>query len=192
MRHAGLIALLLLDPAFAQSASTLTFGFTPAAQPTGLTGTYAVVADFNGDGYPDIATAAGSDTIRVALGDGKGTFGQPIESAVTPWANTLTVADLNGDGIPDLIAHYVVNTVYTGGVEGLRSTSSPNAVDVMLGNGDGTFQPPLSYPTGSATSAAFLVAGDFNGDGILDIATASAFQGDQFVRVPPLTPCSWA
>jgi hypothetical protein len=44
-------------------------------------------------------------------------------------------------------------------------------VSILLGNGDGTFQPPASV---SATGGNAIVAGDFNGDGMADLAVVSA------------------
>ena len=46
----------------------------------------------------------------------------------------------------------------------------------MLGNGDGTFQTQVTYAVGTGPDA--LVAGDFNGDGRTDLATANAGAND--------------
>ena len=84
---------------------------------------YAAVADFNGDGRPDIAfTLPNNASFQVLLGNGDGTF-----TALTPTAApslfTIAAADLNGDGIPDLV------TANPGG----------RSLTVFLGKGDGTF-----------------------------------------------------
>src|SRR6516164_340033 len=71
---------------------------------------------------------------------------------------SVAVGDFNGDGKPDLA---VVN-------------SYSNNVSVLLGNGDGTFQPAVSYGTGSGTGPAFVAVGDFNHDGKLDLAVANS------------------
>jgi hypothetical protein len=63
--------------------------------------------------------------------------------------NNHIVADLNGDGIPDLAG------------------TGANAAAVMLGNGDGTFRAKINYPVGG--QAQDLAAGDFNGDGRIDL-----------------------
>src|SRR5215469_3747037 len=55
-------------------------------------------------------------------------------------------------------------------------------VAVLLGNGDGTFQPAISYRVGSFSSAPSSIdVGDFNGDGKLDLAVANA--GDNRVNI---------
>ncbi|WP_131803074.1 FG-GAP repeat domain-containing protein, partial [Parafrankia colletiae] len=46
---------------------------------------------------------------------------------------------------------------------------------VLLGNGDGTFQPPRPYLTGPGPSA--VTASDFNGDGADDLAVANQYDG---------------
>jgi len=53
------------------------------------------------------------------------------------------------------------------------------SVSILLGNGNGTFQPPVSYSIGSFGSG--IVVGDFNHDGKLDLAAVS--QGDSAVSV---------
>ena len=66
--------------------------------------------------------------------------------------NNHIVADLNGDGIPDLAAT---------GLQG---------VGIMLGNGDGTFRPRVDFSAGAQSQD--LAAGDFNGDGRIDLAVS--------------------
>ena len=66
--------------------------------------------------------------------------------------NNHIVADLNGDGIPDIAA------------------AGASGVGVMLGNGDGTFRPRVSFPAGAQSQD--LAAGDFNSDGRMDLAVS--------------------
>ncbi len=49
-------------------------------------------------------------------------------------------------------------------------------VSILLGNGDGTFQPPASYTVGDSPVA--IAAGDFGGDGRLDLAVANSDSGN--------------
>jgi hypothetical protein len=76
-----------------------------------------------------------------------------------PNATALTTGDFNGDGNGDLL---VVNAY----------NPSSAFVSVVIGNGDGTFQAPVSYPTAGSASVAATID-DINGDGKLDIIVAS-------------------
>jgi hypothetical protein len=114
------------------------------------------VGDFDGDGKLDMAVALEFDAISIFLGNGDGTFRPPVNYPVSGpyWA---AVGDFNGDGKLDLVA--ATNFV---------NNSQASGVSVLLGNGDGTFQPATSYVTG--IDSAFVVVGDFNNDRQQDLA----------------------
>src|SRR5262249_17803147 len=125
------------------------------------------MGDVNGDGNLDLAvTNSGTypdypeSSVSVLLGNGDGTFQPCTDYVVGVNPHAVTVGDVNGDGYPDLVV--------------ANSGSYPNYTDgslsVLLGNGDGTFQPALTAPAGGRPVAAAL--GDFNGDGVLDLAVA--------------------
>lgn len=140
-----------VDPA------SLGFNFVPSSSTVAPEST--VVEDFNNDGILDIAS--GNANIAVALGLGDGTFRPPVLATAQSGAHTIISVDLNGDGNMDLIA-----------TNNLNGTRNSGEVDVLLGNGDGTFQAPTIYTTQpNGGSADSIVAGDVNGDGIPDLVT---------------------
>ena len=134
-------------------------------------GSGVVLSDFNGDGKPDIATGSGFYSgVGLLLGNGDGTFQSATEFTTgSGVATAVGVADFNADGKPDLV---VVN----GNSLGINGS---NTVSILLGNGDGTFQTHVDYPTGQAPTSVAI--GDFNGDGKLDLAVAN--QDDNTVSI---------
>jgi hypothetical protein len=147
---------------------------TAVTYDSGGNGASAVaVADVNGDGKLDLLVAnqcisysncGNGGAVGVLLGNGDGTF-QPVATYPTSgfggWA--LAVADVNGDGKPDLL---VTNQCST------NACSGDSRVGVLLGNGDGTFQPAVSYDSGGYAAQSIAIK-DVNGDGKPDVLVAN-------------------
>jgi len=138
-----------------------------------------IVADFNGDGALDFAFTT-AVSVQTLLGNGNGTFSLgPSTPLAQIGLSAVATGDFNNDGKLDLVA-----TVYDPFTTGLEY------VGVLLGNGDGSFQ-TLSPVTGTATafsSGITAVVGDFNNDGVLDIATGiqtagSSIQGYLYITL---------
>src|SRR5262245_61275476 len=158
-------------------------GTFQAAQDS-ATGNYPqslAVGDFNADGKLDLATANAGD-VSVMLGNGNGTFLPPTNIDIGSRPQSVAVGDFNSDGKLDL---GVTSNVYYPG----SATCDPYTgwcteypggynghVNVLLGNGLGSFAPAFaSYPgSGYHTSAAIA---DFNGDLNLDFAAIDADYG---------------
>ena len=129
-----------------------------------------VAADVNGDGKLDLLvgnecalTDCSNGSASVLLGNGDGTFQTPvIYSSGGLYTFSLAVADVNADGKPDLL---IANMCADG-------TCSNGSVGVLLGNGDGTFQTPVTYSSGGLYMFSLAVA-DVNGDGKPDLLVAN-------------------
>jgi hypothetical protein len=147
----------------AQSKNQFLFGraeFVAGSMPFGL-----AVGDFNADGIIDLAVANwGPATVSVLLGKGDGAFRDPLSFATAAAARGIVAADFNGDGILDLAT--ANNDCYPCG---------NGTVSILLGNGDGTFQDHIDYPTGAGPT--WVATGDFDSDGKLDLVVSEGNGG---------------
>ncbi len=156
-----LSTLLCLSAQLAYAAQPYVFG--RADVPTGATPDAIATADFNGDGNPDLAVVNHDDgTVTIFLGRSDGSLSRSADYVVGAGPIAIAVGDLNGDGKPDLA---VVN-------QNCQAGCGPGSVSVLLNLGNGTFQTSSPYTTGMDPIA--IVAGDFNGDGKIDLAVGNA------------------
>ncbi len=126
-----------------------------------------ISGDVNGDGKRDIVERGLG--IKIFLGNGDGSLQSPISSTDSSFGGFLVMADFNLDGKPDLAEEF------------LDISTNQFEVAVMLGNGDGTFQPwtptNLSFSHPTAMSAR-----DLDGDGKADLVivtdSANVFLGN--------------
>jgi hypothetical protein len=139
--------------------------------------------DFNGDGNSDVVEVYGS--IATLLGNGDGSLQSPITTSYgdTPLGGEgpMVSGDFNGDGKLDIAVRE-------------SSSNQGNYLVIVPGNGDGTFRTGIALPTDGYVGG--MVAGDFNGDGMLDVAvvnystnTMNVFLGGQIAafRLLPVT-----
>ncbi len=166
------------------------------------------VGDFNGDGNLDLAIPDGNQ-VSVYLGNGDGTFTYGSVYSATYAGYSAVAADLNGDGNLDIITSGVSvllgkgDGTFTsdGGVElypgdvgnvslgdfngdGKLDAAVPSGyLNLLLGNGDGSFQSPLQFV--NATYPDTISVGDFNNDGSLDlVGDASLFLQSPALMAP--------
>jgi len=171
------------DGTFQKAVTYNSGGYAPSS---------VAVADVNGDGNldvlvanqcaslcpvsnPDVGNVFAVGSVGVLLGKGDGTF-QPVVTYSTAGIITkaLAVADVNGDGRPDIIvtiqcAEAIINPcVY----------DKYSMVDVLLGNGNGTFRTAVTYSSGGSVPESIVVQ-DINGDGKPDIVVSNQCASNQ-------------
>ena len=143
--------------------------FIPAWAPT--PGVRIVTGDFNGNGLTDIALVRqtpGWATIPIAFAQGDGTWqitNRPAPNFIPAWAPTpgvrIVTGDFNGNGLTDIAL--------------VRQTPGWATIPIAFAQGDGTWQitnrpAPNFIPAWAPTPGVRIVTGDFNGNGLTDIA----------------------
>lgn len=175
--NAGTGAISVSNPAPGGGASNVVYfpirgnggnvAFTRLDTPLSLLGA-VTVGDFDNDGKPDVAVAqnqgnGGSNSILIYLGNGDGTFSNPVTNPTKKHyqPTALLASDFNGDGNLDLAVP-----------DDLGNTA------IFLGNGDGTFNQLAPFQT--SPNGLFMAAADINQDGSLDLVTGG-FGGGSFL-----------
>jgi len=139
-----------------------------------LNASYSVAVGFNvaaaslrHNGILDLVTAGtgGDDYVSVLIGNGDGTFQPPISYSTRAGSKMLILGDFTADGNMDVL-----------NLEGTSALGQIcNCVEVLPGNGDGTFGAPTTTPVPYNTTGGAIATGDFNDDGNLDVVIAGAF-----------------
>ncbi|MBA3913981.1 MAG: VCBS repeat-containing protein, partial [Acidobacteriales bacterium] len=172
------VVLLLLTFAQAIAASAQIPRFLNTVSYPAPGAYMAVLADVNGDGCLDIVTANGygysGAGVSLLLGTKNGGF-KPAQTLVPDGNPTwAVVGDFNNDGKLDIAVANEPDPNLPPPVGG----PAQNAVSLLLGNGDGTFQASIDTST---AGARFMAAADFNADGKLDLAITGTSSMDQIL-----------
>jgi uncharacterized repeat protein (TIGR01451 family) len=156
------LLIVVTSPAVSRAADFA----PPKTYPVGISPSVVVIGDFNGDGKPDIAVAnSGSANVSVLLGNGDGTFKAAVNSSAGPSPQALAIGDFNGDHELDLIV--ISPGDPTNGIQGV--------VNLLLGNGDGTFQLPVEIKAGQFPLS--MAIADLNNDKKLDLIVGDQSDG---------------
>ena len=119
---------------------------------------YMTVGDFNSDKNLDIAIAFNAvrvNFIRIFYGNGDGTLKNPVQIEGGGQSSFIAQHDVNQDGKIDLIS----------------SSTMKDAIKVFLGDARGTFT--RAQDAAAEKGPEYIVAGDFTGDRIPDLAVAN-------------------
>lgn len=120
------------------------------------TPTAIAAASFNNGSYSDLALANTDGTVSIWLESSTGQWSHTSEITVASGSlSSIVSGDFNGDGKTDLAV----------------TQSGANQVSVLLGDGDGTFQSPVSYAVGNTPVSALVT--DVNGDGHPDLVSVN-------------------
>ncbi len=197
----------IATPASPQFAAPV--DYSPGGEGTTISIQSALVADFNGDGILDLAIGfyypVTGPQVAILLGNSDGTFQTPTAYNVDDATSIVAGRFTNDGGSIDLVAGDTllknngsgVFTTTSLGVQGFRpfavgDFSQTGVLDIagavgvnvqiLNNNGEGQFTAGQSF-TGGTTQFGGMLAADFNGDGILDLAVLDTYPMAPVVRV---------
>jgi hypothetical protein len=151
------VLVLVAAPALPASAQPLAFAHADYSSAPGARA--VVTADFNRDGWPDVAHAGmETSTLSILLNTHGEGFAPAIHVPIGIGAFDLTTGDFNRDGIPDLAV----------------ANADSNSLSILLGRGDGRFT-RTTLATGASPRG--ITSGDFNKDGKPDLASTAYVGG---------------
>ncbi|MEG4413849.1 DUF4347 domain-containing protein, partial [Microcoleus sp. C2C3] len=161
-------------------ATTPTFA-TGGDFPTDTRPEFVSIGDFNGDDLPDLATANSNPSTAsillntTATGSTTPTFATRVDFPTSFGPESLSIGDFNGDGLPDIAT---ANNFSSDGVSILLNTTTTNTTTP-------TFAPQLDFPTGTGFTSVSI--GDFNGDGLPDLALTEKLSQNGFILLNTTT-----
>jgi len=157
-----ILAVMLLAGTTATLSAQSGVSFEMYAGTSQIPNPNAIVSgDFNNDTKPDVVYCCDSNGLIFEAGNGDGSFQAPVSAATAAkGAAEMVAADVNGDGKLDIVGLPAYGNY----------PEAPNGTGlaIWLGNGDGTFQAPVTYATTDSTIS--VAVGNFFGDGHPDIA----------------------
>jgi len=132
---------------------------------------YAAAASFRQNGILDLVVGDSlSDDVYVMLGNGDGTFQPAVAYPTNGEPFVVSTGDFTGDGKLDIIAL-------------TEPAADCDCIEVLPGNGDGTFGAAIITPVPYGIDGFTLAIGDFNGDNELDVAVTGQFGGANQVDI---------
>jgi hypothetical protein len=158
---------LLYGEGGGQFASEKRLRFPNGAQPCAI-----VTSDLNSDAWPDLIVAQqAADCVTVFLGEGDRRFEKAGEYAVAKRPEALACGDVDKDGDTDFVAANLATVV------SLEPQITRTTLSLFLGGGSGDFIGPIDLAS-NGMDPMRLVMVDFDGDGLLDLATANGGSND--------------